>query len=180
MSNYKSEIKNPPFSIFREEKEGFFYSINRMNYQKIRNIISSSGITLLELLSVIAIIAIISGVSLVSFTSLTGERLESDARKIVSDLTWARQMAVATHQDYIVDFDLINERYTIYRGSIAVNNQLKLQNLIADLVSVAPGPVQITFNSPIGTAQTQQINLSLQGKTRQVIIYGNTGFVKMQ
>ncbi len=155
-------------------------NINRMNYQKIKSYNPSLGITLIELLSVIAIIAVISGVSLVSFTSLTGDRLETDARKIVSDLCRARQMAVATHQDYIVDFDLINERYTIYRGSIAVINQLKIQNLTADIVSVVPGPVQITFNSPVGTAQTQQINLSLQGKTRQVIIYGNTGFVKMQ
>ncbi len=110
------------------------------------------GITIIELIVVIAIIAVLAGASMLSFTSLIGARLDADARKIMSDLCWVRQMSVATHQNYIVDFDPVNERYTIYRGSIAFNNQVKLQNLTADLVSVVPGPAQITFSFPQGTA----------------------------
>lgn len=147
---------------------------------KYNRIKKEAGITIIEMIVVIAIIAVVSGISLLSFTSLIGTRLDADARRIVSDLCWARQMAVATHQNYIAVLDIVNERYTIYRGSIAFNNQVKLQNLTADLVSVVPGPAQITFVFPQGTASTQQINLSFQGRSRQVNVYGNTGYVKMQ
>ena len=136
--------------------------------------------TLIELMVVIAIIGVLAAASLLSFTTLAGERLEADTRKVAADLCWARHMAVATHQNYIVDFDIVNERYVIYRGSIAVNNQLKSQNLIVDLVSVIPGPAQITFSFPQGTASTQQINLGFQGKAKQVNVFGNTGYVKIQ
>lgn len=148
--------------------------------KETKRIIDLKGFSLIELMVVIAIIAVMAGASIVSFSSLTGSRLEADARKMVADLCWARQMAVATHQDYIVDFDLVNTKYTIYRGSIAVANEVKEQNLTATITSVLPVPTQITFSFPSGVAQTKQVNLNYQGKTKQIVTFANTGYVKIQ
>lgn len=172
----------PPFSLKIRKKGGFFIGrFSKMqSYKKAEKRVYQSGFSLIELMVVIAIIAVMAGASIVSFSSLTGSRLDADARKMVADLCWARQMAVATHQDYIVDFDLVNSRYIIYRGSIAVANEVKAQNLTATLTSVLPVPAQITFLFPTGTAQTKQVNLDYQGKTKQIVAFANTGYVKIQ
>ena len=158
------------------------------------------GFTLIELIVVIAIIAVMSAVSLASFSVLTGNRLNADARKIVSELCWVRQLAVAGHQNYvntgrgnyIVAFDDVNEAYTLYcdlngNGVGDANEAVKTQNLSPD-IDLAPLtdfmgapllPAQITFRFPAGTAQDCLVTLSSQGKTKQVSIFGNTGYVKI-
>lgn len=146
----------------------------------IKNRVCPAGMSIVELITVIAIIGVISGASFVSFTFVTGNRLEADTRKIVSDLCWARQMSVAQHRNYIIDFDTANERYIIYRDSIAVNNEVKKQDLSVDLVSVAPLPAQVTFSFPLGTSAARQVNLSAVGRTRQVVVFADTGYVKFQ
>jgi len=145
-----------------------------------KNISNGAGFTLIELMVTITIIAVITAAGIVSFSSLVPRRLEAEARKIVSDLCWARDLAVARHQNYVVDFDTTNERYIIYRGSINPVNEVKRQNLEVDLASVTPAPAQLQFNFPSGTTQSKQINLSYQGGTQGVIIFGETGYVKIQ
>lgn len=138
------------------------------------------SLTLIELVIVVTIIAILTATGLVSFSIIAPRQLEAEARKIVSDLCWARQMAVATHQDYIVVFDTTNDRYIIYRDSITPANEIKRQSLEVDLVSVTPAPTQLQFNFPSGTTQSKQINLNHQGKPGQIIVFGQTGYVKIQ
>ena len=151
---------------------------------------SKHGFSLVELIVVVAIIAVMTALSMVSFSSLTGSRLTADARKIVNDLCWTRQLAVSGHQNYvdtgrqnyIVDFDTLNERYTVYWGIVAPNNQVKTQALGTgiDLVSVAPSTL-LTFSFPQGTASaTTTITLNSQGKTKTVQVFANTGYVKIQ
>lgn len=141
---------------------------------------SLTGFTLIELVVVVAIVAIISIAGLVSFSILIPGRLEAEVRKAVSDLYWAREMAVAGHHNYIVVFEPVNERYIIYRDSITPANEIKRQNLEVDLVSVTPAPTQLQFNFPSGTTQSKQINLSYKGKPGQIIVFGQTGYVKIQ
>lgn len=139
------------------------------------------GMTLAELMTVIAIITLISIAGSFSFSSLIGDKFESDCRKIISDLCWARQMAVSTHQDYIADFDAANKQYSIYRGSVALNNRLKLQGLTLDSISFLPAfPAQVRFNFPQGISLDKQIILNYQGKTKVIIIFGDTGYVRIQ
>lgn len=158
--------------------------------QLLRRKMFQAGFSLIELIVVIAIIAIISGLGLSSFSTLSGDKLEGDARKIVNNLSWLRQMAVAgtqyipagSRQNYIAAFDTVNETYTIYQGSINPNNLIKSQNLSpgVNLVSVLPLPAQLTFSFPQGTAQDKTITLNSQGKTRTVSVFGNTGYVRIQ
>lgn len=135
------------------------------------------GFTLVELIAVIAIVAAVSGLALASFSTLSGDRLTADARKIASDLCWARQLAVTTHQNYVVDFSAAN--YSIYRGSVAPNNQIKNQNLYTG-VTLSAAPAQLTFSFPQGTTQNGSIALSSQGKIRTVVTFANTGYVNIQ
>lgn len=147
----------------------------------------AKGFTLIELIAVIAIVAMVSGLSLASFSTLSGDRLTADARKIVSDLCWARQLAAAKHRNHIVVFDTAAENYTIFddlnQDTIPqATEEIKEQILTAgiDLVSVTPLPTQITFSFPSGTTQTKTITLNSQGKTRTIITFANTGYVRIQ
>lgn len=136
------------------------------------------GLTLVELMVAVAVIVLIAVVSIVSFSILTPRRLEAEARKIVSDLCWARQMAVAKHQNYIVDFEAVNERYFIYETSIAPGNLIKRQDLEVDLFSVDSNPV--VFNSPGGTTQDNRFELRYRGGQRGIIVFGETGYVRIE
>ena len=151
--------------------------------------LSKKAFSLIELIVVIAIIAVVSAAGFMSFSSLTGDRLTADARKIINDLCWIRQLAVAgsqyipmgSRQNYIVVFDTASESYTIYEGSVNPSNQIKTQSLNpgVDLASISPLPAQITFSYPLGTAETKTITLNSQGRTRQVITFANTGYVRI-
>lgn len=146
--------------------------------------------SLIELLTVIAIIALTAGVGIVSFSSITAHRLATDARKIAADLCWGRQLAASGHQNfvntgrqnYIVSFDTSAESYALYYSSVGPANLVKTQGLQpgVDLVSVTPS-AQITFSYPQGRpAQDTTITLNSQGKTRQVVVFASTGYVRVQ
>lgn len=146
-----------------------------------------AGFSIIELITVIAMVAIISALALASFSSLTGDRLTADARKIVNDLCWARQLAAAKHRNHIIVFDTAAESYVVYddlNGNAApeANEEIKEQilNRGINLVSVAPLPAQITFSFPQGTTQTKTITLNSQAKTRTVVTFANTGYVRIQ
>ncbi len=163
-------------------------AIKNLKKIKIGNL--SCGFSLTELIVVLAIIAVISGLGLASFSALSGDRLEADARKLVNDLSWLRQMAAAgnqyipagSRQNYIAVFNTANETYTIYQASINPNNLIKTQNLSpgVNLVSVVPPPARVTFSFPQGAAQDKTITLTSQGKTKTVSVFGNTGYVRLQ
>lgn len=147
----------------------------------------AKGFTLVELIAIIAIVAVVSGLSLASFSTLSGDRLTADARKIVSDLCWARQLAAAKHRNHIVVFDTAAENYIVYddldNDSFADPiEEIKEQVLTTgiDLVSVTPPLAQLIFSFPFGTTQTKTITLSSQGRIRTVVTFANTGYVRIQ
>ncbi len=146
-------------------------------------IMNKQAITLMELLLVTAVISVISVTGIVSFSALDSYRINADMYKIHGDLCWARESAVARHVDYIIDFDVANERYIIYEdknddGLIQLGEEVKRQRLSSDLVSVSPLPNRLTFNYPLGATQDKQVTLALHALSRQINVYGDTGYVQ--
>ena len=79
---------------------------------------TQQGFSLTELMIVMALTGILSGLASANFSSqLPHHRLNIAARDLVSDLRWARQLAVAERQSVSVILDLETERYRIERQS---------------------------------------------------------------
>lgn len=157
----------------------YFYPCSELPRRLEANL-EMRGFSIVEMAVVIMVIAMLTALGMISFSSVIPKRLEAEARKIVSDLCYAREMAVSKHNNYIVDFDITNEFYTVYEGSINPNNLIERQKLEIDLVSVTPLPNRIQFNYPFGIAEDKQIDLNYRGKTKRITVFGNTGYVKMQ
>ena len=81
-----------------------------------------SGFTLLEVLLTIALLAILAAALIPQFSSDLPERLDSAAQVVVSDLEYARSLAVANNSTYRVTFELGNNLY--YTHHVGSNNLL--------------------------------------------------------
>ncbi|HBO43702.1 MAG TPA: hypothetical protein DD670_07175 [Planctomycetaceae bacterium] len=71
------------------------------------------GFTLLELLMVIAVVAILAAVMLPWSDSTSNEMVDAAARAVVTDLAYARSLAVTNNSKYEVAFDTSDNRYTL-------------------------------------------------------------------
>ncbi len=127
--------------------------------------IKRKSVTLIEVLVGLAIMGIVSATTfLLSFSTVEKKKLEAAVKIVQADLEWARQMAITKHEDYYVDFDTANKRYTVYRQSITAANEAKRRNLGVTLVGMdyisdydpltwSPiTPAQLRFNAPLGNA----------------------------
>ena len=141
----------------------------------------AKGLTLIELITVTAIIATITGAGMLSITTLDNNRLETDCRRVVADLSWAREMAANTRCDYRVIFDTVAETYSVFEidPNGSPPQEVLRQRLQVNLASVTPS-TQLTFSFPTGTTTDTTITLDQNGRTRQVLVTGATGYVSMQ
>jgi len=142
--------------------------------------------TLIEIIVVVAVIAVISATVIISFPSLVPRRLEADARKIVADIRWARQMAITRHMNYAVSFDPNRKEYSIYMTPSGALGELTAANL------VKKGVLQVSLNllstnlwiySPQGSFYfygRDNIPLSSQGKSKQIKVFPTTGYVRIE
>ncbi|MFH1771694.1 MAG: type II secretion system protein [Candidatus Omnitrophota bacterium] len=138
------------------------------------------GFTLVEMVVVIGILGLISAASIISFWRLAPKRLDAEARMVVGDISWARDMSLARQTQYIVNFDTAADEYTIYNQSINPVNLILRKKLQTDIVSIQPSPESIVFNPPFGNSQSKQIDLSFQGYSKEIYIFGDTGYVRAQ
>ncbi len=128
-----------------------------------------------------AIISILSAYIGVSFALMAPRNLESQARKLVSDLSLAREMSVAGHENIIVDFNLTSKNYFLYRNAVAEANLIDRKALEVDSITVNPAPENIEFYYPKGnTLENKQIVLNYKGKSKQITVFSDTGYVKWQ
>ncbi|HEY5593613.1 MAG TPA: GspH/FimT family pseudopilin [Nitrospiria bacterium] len=148
---------------------------------------SQKGFSLIEVMIVMAVTVILSGLASVSFISqLPHHRLNGAARDLVSDLRWARQLALAERRPVSVVLDLETDRYRIERQSrpgIPIGWVRDLQNRRqgfgeVDLVSSSGGRT-LTFY-PQGTTNTWTtiIIRNKSGEERRITLVA-TGRVKL-
>lgn len=151
------------------------------------NIHSQKGYSLIELIIVMAITVILSGLASASFISqLPHHRLNNAARDLVSDLRWARQLALAERQPVSVILNLETDRYWIERQSrpgIPIGWVRDLQDHSQgfgeiDLISSSGGRT-LTFY-PQGTTNnwTTILLRNKSGEERQISLVA-TGRVKL-
>jgi Tfp pilus assembly protein FimT len=142
----------------------------------------------------------LSAAVVVNLNVISGKRIEMTGRSITADLIWARQMAVNTNQDYIVNFLINNttdalDGYEIYFNTVSAATRLKsryvnavqlvaiknrssidaLTNLTPARIRFKPtGTITDSNNAPINIGGLQ---MTLGTKNVYVGIFGETGQV---
>jgi len=139
------------------------------------------AISLIELVVSLAIIAIISAAVFISFSLVDRRRLETTARNLLSDLSWAREMAVARNQNYTVNFYQVNNT-SYYNITDASGNLADSARTVRPIV-IAASPNNLTFLAHQGTVvlsplATNVIRLEQSGRRREVTVYNQTGYMK--
>lgn len=149
---------------------------------------NESGYSLIELLIMLAIIAVLTGLAQASFTAqLPHLRLNHAARTLVSDLRWARQLAIASGQPVSVVLDIERDRYQIEHQSqpgIPIGWVRDLQDRgqgfgEIDLVSSSGGRAIAFQPNGISTDMTTII-FKNGGKEQRQITVAITGRVKIK
>jgi Tfp pilus assembly protein FimT len=140
--------------------------------------------TFIELITSIVVIAAVVIGGTVSFSTLVPSRLDADVRKIVSDISWAKQKAITTHQHHALSFDTVNKQYSVYKsptGTVADFTTLNFLKKTVVQASLALIQQNLWIYSPKGdTYGTGNITLTYQGKTKQVNVFSKTGYVEIQ
>lgn len=76
------------------------------------------GFTLIELMIVISVIGIMAGIGLVSLNQqLPHYRLNGAVRELVSDLRWARSLAITSGEKVNLLLNPLNDKYHIEKAS---------------------------------------------------------------
>lgn len=148
---------------------------------------SSSGYSLIEILVVLAVVSLLAGLASVRWIDLLSHyRLNHAVRTLVSDLRWARQLAITEGQPVRLILDLDREQYQIERASepeVPVNGIRDFQDRqqgFGDIDIVrSSGGGQITFQSNGITTDWTTITLqNMKGEERRVTLIV-TGRVKV-
>lgn len=140
--------------------------------------------TLVEMIIGIAIITILSGIILVSFSLTNRRRLEVEARNLLADLQWAREMSFTRHLNYTVTFNRTNDTYVI-----ADSGGIQVRPLKEMAVDITSSPDSLTFKFPSGSPPVvvttvnapspDIIRLELNGQIREIRVYEETGFLEL-
>ena len=136
---------------------------------------------------VLAVTGLLTGLASVGFQSrLPQHRLAIAARDLVSDLRWARHLAVAERRSVSVVLDLEGDRYWIEREAfpgVPVGWVRNLRDAAQgfggiDLLDSSGGPV-ITFHAPGSTHRWTTVTLQNDDGERRRITVVATGRVKL-
>jgi prepilin-type N-terminal cleavage/methylation domain-containing protein len=137
------------------------------------------GLTFLELIVVLVVLAVVSTAGLVSFSQIDDRKLDSEARRIVSDICWVRELAMNTHKNYVINFDGINNSYEIY-DSVVPSVKLRKTDLQVSFDTTFPLPMPLYFNGYWGIGPEVDYHLIRNGKVKRITVFGATGYVKVE
>lgn len=154
------------------------------------------GVTLVETIVVIAILAAAGAAAVVTYTSMPGLKLEAEVRKIVSDIYWVRQRAIAKNEVYGLQFTLSPKQYALYKSPSKTTadfipaNSVKEGNFVTDnffTVTLGLATANLWIYTPRGnmylndgSAQRDTIPFTNQGKTKNIRVFAETGNVKLE
>jgi len=137
------------------------------------------GFTLTELIIVVVIVTLIAGYLISGLNFISPKELNKEKEKLVGDLLWIRELANCGINNYIINFDTVNNRYSLYKNSTNPNNLIAPPYSLK--VNLASAPSQITFGihgKPQGINTTQIIQLRKGNHTETITIYPNTGAIE--
>ena len=147
--------------------------------------LSLSGFTLVEISIVVAILAVAGAAAVVSYSSLPSLKLEAEARKVLSDIYWARQKAVATNTNHAILF--AGKKYSIYKSTTDFTSPNFLKEVILG-ISLNLTQANLAVYSPKGNMYLDNGSTAIdtipfvdnQGKTRNITVFAETGNVKLE
>ena len=150
-----------------------------------RGNLSLTGFTLVEISIVVAILAAAGAAAVVSYSSLPSLNLEAEVRKVLSDIYWTRQRAVATNTGHTLRFDQAGKKYSIYKSTTDFTSPIK--EVILG-ISLNLAQANLWVYSPRGnmylndgTAAINTIPFSnKQGKIKNIRVFAETGNVKLE
>ncbi|MBU0501878.1 MAG: GspH/FimT family pseudopilin [bacterium] len=105
-----------------------------------------SGLTLIEVMIIVAVLGVITAIALPRFPILSAKTVETEARRIQSDLRLTRRLAITHGNDYILEISPLSNEYNIYNGSVAPANQVGETRTIKPSIT-ASGDSTFTFES---------------------------------
>ncbi|HQJ16114.1 MAG TPA: hypothetical protein PLJ26_06485 [Candidatus Omnitrophota bacterium] len=134
----------------------------------------SKGITLIEITVVVAIIMIMSASVIVSFSQVDRRSLDTEARRLISDVYLAKKMAMNTHEGYYIIFDQANRTYRLFNSTAFLHKLVKLRSNI-----IVSGN-NLSIHSPRGnTSGISTITLRLSGRQRNIEVHNASGYLDL-
>jgi prepilin-type N-terminal cleavage/methylation domain-containing protein len=97
--------------------------VDQVKTQENKMVGKEAGLSLVELMVVIALIAILSAIAVPNYVAwLPKYRLSTSARDVLSDLEYARALAIKENASVVVEFDTANNSFRIWVDNGAATN----------------------------------------------------------
>ncbi|MBI5367918.1 MAG: prepilin-type N-terminal cleavage/methylation domain-containing protein [Planctomycetes bacterium] len=166
---------------------------------------NESGFTLIEMVIVILVLGIMVATVSISIADINNIKRDMAARKLVSDIRLAQNLAIGRHTNTWVAFDIAANKYTMYlenpfllgkANRRVAKEPLSQAPFIVELGSPTDSPVMLTFVEIGGTPEVHfdkygfptnadDVRLTVPGtviinSTRKLVITPETGRLLME